>query len=211
MFIDQNGGNLDDGAGVSEGVKRGWRWFVLLVAFGCSSDPPQQSLEAQQFPIAFVRAGCAHADVCCAARLGSTSSADARARCEAMDEFSAALMGDLDAAVRAGRVTYNAEIAERCLQMIATSTCDVRIDITRADIANGECAQAVHGLVSVGGVCESSWDCAPGLFCDAIPLATPRCVSRRPIGAPCASEAQCQSGRCVHHTCVERLPVCSWL
>ena len=186
---------------------------MLLVGLGCSSESPEQTIEAieaQQFAIAFVRAGCARVDACCAGRLGATSPADARASCEAMDEFSAALMGDLDAAVRAGRTSYDAQVAERCLKAIAAGSCDARVDITRADVANADCAQAVRGLIGIGDPCRSNWDCKPGLFCDAIPLATPRCVSRRPDGDFCASEAQCQSGRCLHHTCDERLPVCGF-
>lgn len=189
---------------------RGWCWLVLFVALGCTGgEALQPKLEAQQFPLAFVHAGCARAETCCAGHWGTMSAADARARCEAMDEFSAALMGDLDGAVKAGHATYDGPNAEKCVQTIETVSCDLRIDITRVDMAGVDCMRAVHGHVDVGGDCDSSWDCAPGLFCDVIPQATARCVSRRPNGAPCASEAQCSSGRCVNNLCDEQQPLCS--
>lgn len=175
---------------------------------GCSGAAPQPGIEAEQYPIAFVRAACARVDVCCAGRWGNTTTTEARTRCETMDEFSAALMGDLPDAVASGHTIYDGQRAERCLQVIASASCDVRIDVTRADVLGGDCAQAVRGMVDVGGACHNSWECQPGLFCDAVPQATPRCVSRRPLDAPCASEAQCASGRCVNHQCEERLPAC---
>jgi len=190
---------------------------VLACALACSGGeeaaaPPASApeLEVQRFPLAFVRAGCARAQTCCATRLSPMTVVDARERCEVTDEFSAALMGDLAMAVEGGRATYDGPSASRCVQMIGAADCDARIDITRVDALGGACAQAVRGHVAIGGACESSWDCSPGLFCDSIPLATPRCVSRRPIAAPCVSEAECASGRCANHTCDDRLPLCTF-
>lgn len=194
-------------------MKRPWRWFVLACALACSEEeaaaPPPLEIETESFPLAFVRAGCARTESCCAASWSAITKADAPARCEVMDEFSAALMGDLEMAVKSGRATYDAPSAERCVRMIAAAACNARIDVTRVDAIGGACAQAVRGHVGLGGACQSSWDCSPGLYCDADPLATPRCVSRRPSGAPCASEAECASGRCDERACGDRLPLCA--
>ncbi|HXI58858.1 MAG TPA: hypothetical protein VNO55_22480, partial [Polyangia bacterium] len=71
-----------------------------------------------------------------------------------------------------------------------------------------DCAAAVRGLLMVGAICAGSWDCAPGLFCDALPHATGKCISRRPDGAPCSSEEQCASGTCADSTCRDRPLIC---
>src|SRR5260221_13492895 len=160
-------------------------WLPLWL--GCSDGQPPPAREAEQFPTAFVRTACARAETCCAGRWGGMATGDVRTRCEVRDEFSAALMGDLQAAVLSGRTTYDGQTAERCLQAIEAAACDLRIDVTRTDFANIDCAQAVRGLGDVGAVCESSWECAPGLFCDVIRGAKPRLVSRRPDNTPCAS------------------------
>src|SRR5262249_37356376 len=121
-------------AGVSISVERAWRrlglWLVVVA--GCADQPAPAPLGAAQFPIAFVGAACARMDACCAGRLGATSPTD-QPRCEATNEFSAALLGDLAMAVSSGRAAYDAQKAERCLQAIPGAACDTPLDVTRAD------------------------------------------------------------------------------
>ncbi|HEX3697103.1 MAG TPA: hypothetical protein VH374_17130 [Polyangia bacterium] len=177
-----------------------------MAAVGCSGDTP---LQPAAFPTAFVRAGCARVQACCVQQAQSPVAGDAQTSCEAMYDFSAALMGDLGEAVRQGRAVYDADKAVACVDKLATIGCDIHIDVTRADMVSDECAQAVRGLVSVGGDCQSTWECAPGLFCDGVSDGDHRCVSRRPDGAPCTSDEQCAGSGCLDWNCQLRPPMCT--
>ncbi|HXI58954.1 MAG TPA: hypothetical protein VNO55_22960, partial [Polyangia bacterium] len=90
-------------------VAWGWRSFVLFALFvpspGCSSGG---GMDAQDFPSAFVKAGCRRAQDCCNWGPSSTTTPDAETRCEATADFSAALMGDLGEAVAERRATFDA-------------------------------------------------------------------------------------------------------
>jgi hypothetical protein len=165
-------------------------------------------MDAQDFPSAFVKAGCRRAQDCCNWGPSSTATPDAETRCEATADFSAALMGDLGQAVAERRAAFDAVRAASCIEKIQAASCGTRFDVTRTDTAGADCAAAVRGLMTVGAVCAGSWDCVPGFFCDAIPHATGKCISRRPAGAPCSSEEQCASGTCADSLCRDRPPIC---
>jgi len=97
---------------------------------------------------------------------------------------------DVAAAVKAGRVAWDRERAAACVAWLRDhSGCGFL-----PAVAGPDCAAAYHGLVAIGGTCQSDPECSDG-WCDQGAQASPGCPgtcrARLASASTCARSAQC--------------------
>lgn len=97
---------------------------------------------------------------------------------------------ELTSSVNAGRVQYQADQMQACLDAIANQSCD---SLLQRSIP--ACLAALTGTVPVGGNCDIDNDCkGPGVFCQANSACPGKCTKLLSAGQNCTRDAQCQSG-----------------
>jgi hypothetical protein len=174
----------------------------LLAAAAAASCGANEQLAPTSAPIAPADFVAAYTGAVCA--LAARCDAEAPYLFEVCKAERAAGLGDVAAAVRAGRIAYNADLARRCVNGIARTPCLARRfdDATRA-----ACFAAVAGAVRPGGACSSLFECSEG-FCGGQGGKCPEtCPSTLREGEACsqifgpACDARaglaCSGGRCV--------------
>ena len=97
--------------------------------------------------------------------------------------------GALEAAVEAGRVTYDAEAAADCLEIVATRDC---AEANQRTI--DACEAALGGTVAPGGDCEIDEECAGSRICEVASACPGTCVDRYGAGQACTDNDQCADG-----------------
>lgn len=110
---------------------------------------------------------------------------------------------DLDKAVKAGRVKYDATKAQACIDFYTALSCE---DLARG-LTNGipnPCKAAITGTVPGGGACYDSIDCAAGT-CSRMNNACPgKCVDYAAANGDCTMGGSCDGGagyRCIAGRC----------
>lgn len=162
----------------------------LALAAGCGGeDGGPAAVELDAFCDEWVRAVCSGAERCsCAAAVP-----DSAGRCPEVAAPACPLAEGTSTrtAVDDGSLAYDAQAAGRYLAALG----GVRCEAFAFCAAPGPCI----GLESEGGTCGGSSGCAEGLACVDGACRTP---SR--VGATCAENAECESGRCADGACAEK-------
>ena len=94
-------------------------------------------------------------------------------------------------AVAAGRMVYDPDKGQQCLDALAAATCQE----TFGDVGGppAVCLQALEGQVQDGGSCWDDFECRPASWCDS--SACPgTCKRRASLLQPCSSGDSCEAG-----------------
>jgi hypothetical protein len=129
---------------------------------------------------------------------------DDHATCLAIFGNNLGLGGDLEAAVDAGKVIFDAGKGRECLNSFGNATCDLRVGVFSNRTQPLACDETFRGTVGAGGQCALneeciSHDCDVPACPDACCQGT--CVGDAPparvgIGSPCTSTLQCINSYC---------------
>lgn len=93
-----------------------------------------------------------------------------------------------DAALEAGRIRYDADVAGQCVQALRDGSCEedpVSLPMLNRGIEYDTQCRFLLGQVEDGGACQSSTECRDGAWCDALPWA---------CGGVCRREPQPEQG-----------------
>jgi hypothetical protein len=159
-------------------------------------NPSLAPIPVESFVAEYVTAFCGQAERC------QNQAPYLVAQCK---EERKVVLGDVEAAVRAGRIEYDAHAAGRCVQGVAGTDCmaDIYSDETLSD-----CFSALKGKVETGGECYSLYECGAG-FCDsattgACPSTCPQtlgegesCALHFGLGCDLRAGLICSGGECV--------------
>jgi hypothetical protein len=114
----------------------------------------------------------------------------------------------VDEAIAAGRITYDGDAAQRCLDAFSTSGCGLNAILA---LSSSLCTKIVHGNVPLGGACKSIIECAnsycqQGTSLNGVPGCDGTCVAYAAtgdacnvVGKHCAPTDNCDA---VSNTCV---------
>lgn len=112
----------------------------------------------------------------------------------------------LNAAIEAGRVVFDADVAARCLAQLEEDPC---VALQGQQLV-GECASIFTGTVAPGGACTSSPECAGDLSCyfdEADGMCRGRCMNLRYSSCQdaglCEPDEYCDEGQCKEATIEE--------
>ena len=107
---------------------------------------------------------------------------------------------ELNAAVTAGRVTFDEGEAAGCLAAYAQISC-----AAASSPAPSACAATLTGTVAAGGTCYGSVDCSGDSYCQGLGGATSvcmgTCAAKLASGATCTAGEQCVTGFACDGTC----------
>ena len=187
--------------------------IAALALFVCckSNDPVMESADgaAEQTPLSedipsdravgeFVSAFCAYRARCLP--YGLVDEGLSMASC-ATDALASFWKNDVFVkrfeSVAAGTVTYRGDLMSACVKELLQVSCDQPLSLQSADLCRG----AFVGTVPRGGMCISSYDCAPEDMCvdgasnDLVCAGT--CQAKKAAGEPCVRPDECISG----HVC----------
>jgi hypothetical protein len=112
---------------------------------------------------------------------------------------------ELQAAVTAGRIAFNAAQSAACVSAIQAITCTALLDSLYGNAGLPEpsaCVGALSGTVAPGGTCYSDTDCSGANYCKIVsPACSGICTAQIAQGQPCDGEG-CQSGlTCTSSVC----------
>ncbi len=125
-------------------------------------------------------------------------------------------LATLPDAIAAGRVKYHADKVQRCLDDLASRTCEA---FSQRESAS--CQAAVEGTVAEGEACKLDAECRGDQYCKHGAACPGVCVPYEAAGGACTSNDQCKSGlkcgdngRCVapaksHQACQQGEPDCA--
>src|SRR3990172_1882114 len=111
--------------------------------------------------------------------------------------------GDVDEAVRTGRVAFDPEAAARCIEELEDSIPDdCGFEVPEPGLGAPSCLEAWRGTVPEGGACASRIECAPGTECrigaecpgTCVEIELPRRCSR---DSDCVAGSYCFAGTCL--------------
>ena len=181
------------------------RWvLVCFVVSACGSS----SVSFSDYPDSFRDAYCRYL-----ARCGVFPDAST---CEhANTDLDLFIDASAQAAVDMGKVIFDGETAQKCLDQFGAQTCDTTDESGRAFPA--ACDQIIHGTVDAGGACAFSEECTSGM-CD-IPACSMACCIGTCIGdappAPGGPGTACNtSSDCTNDSFCDfslNMPVCTAL
>ena len=87
-----------------------------------------------------------------------------------------------------GNLAFDQEAGAGCLAALGTVPCTALTATENSSIINA-CASVIHGTIPVGSFgCGSSWECAPGAFCDST-MDGGLCTALVAQGAACGNKA----------------------
>lgn len=183
------------------------RWLVLacssvalLAACGKSTPPPPPTpVTAEEFAQRFAEAQCDRSGRC---DLLSPYLIDA-CKAKATERIHAE---DVTRAIAAGRLTFNQEEAQNCLDGIQNTRCLLE-DVD--DTVRASCQAALKGSVLPGAACSFLYECAAGLCggteATTCPATCPdvlnegdTCSTFRGLRCNDAAGMRCSGGTCVH-------------
>ncbi len=95
------------------------------------------------------------------------------------------LQGEIDA----GKVVYNGDKAQGCLDAIAATSCDQLLHHDQP-----ACDAALDGTVPIGGDCSIDADCKGQAYCKAGAACPGKCTALESAGGNCQADEQCQDG-----------------
>jgi hypothetical protein len=182
---------------------RAWL-LVCLVAGGCGSS----SVSFSDYPDAFRDAYCKYLTRCGVFPDTGT--------CEnANTDLDIFVDASAQAAVDMGKVVFDGETAQKCLDEFGAQTCDTTDESGRAFPAS--CDHIIQGTVDAGGACAFSEECKSGM-CD-VPACSMACCQGTCVGdappPPGGPGAMCStSGDCTDDSFCDfslNVPVCTAL
>lgn len=111
--------------------------------------------------------------------------------CETMvgEQIGASEFPRIEAAIAAGRVTYDASKAPACVAALAARACDA---LTQREPP--ECQAALDGTVEVGGDCTLDAECKGQTYCKSSGACPGQCAALEPAGGRCTDDGDCQPG-----------------
>lgn len=202
---------------------------MVLAAAGCDEETVRQGIPIEQMPGTLAVAMCEKAYLCCPA---GTFAADPdwgpdQTACTA--KLTAQLAMDVPAfrdSIVQHRLAYHGDRLEDCVSLVRSAACARAVSVLEAEAA---CYGYLEPRVGVGGACSLREECiasrctgdhsegvcekepGPGddcslascsrtLYCDDGNV----CQKKKPNGAECASEIECESRRCTARACEPR-------
>jgi hypothetical protein len=107
--------------------------------------------------------------------------------------------GEVQAAVDAGRVTYNAGQSSACISAIQGSSCSTFSFVNPEPAA---CQATLSGTVAVGGTCYDSIDCAgTTTYCNIASGCQGTCANQIAIGQACQGGGCVNGATCFNQVC----------
>jgi hypothetical protein len=109
--------------------------------------------------------------------------------------------GAIAALVGEGKLTYDPQKAQACLDAYAARTCDSP-DNDAPDV----CAEVYGGTGKTGEACTVSAQCALDFFCEAGAVCPGSCAPKRKATEACTKDEQCSSGlSCLTGKCAAKI------
>ncbi len=172
-------------------------WGLLLVgsAFGCSDDS-SEPVALEDLVKASSEVSCAKLFDCCTAEERKDLPYESEEACRTTGAaYGPALTRGISESIEAGRVSYDAAAAGRCIDSMRAASCTEYQTGSRTG-----CDDVLEPLVPVGGACLESSECIAG-YCDGTdesvePPVLGVCEARRENGAECIQDNQCTSDFC---------------
>jgi len=127
-----------------------------------------------------------------------------RGTCEEMFDCDDMELDEMAKSVDAGRMSYDPDLAGRCLKALRTADC-ANIDAIFEEMPD-ECEQVFTGLVAQDGDCYREEECSEGLYCDESVSDCPgQCQPYKNLGDSCVggdcdpdvADCDWQQGICV--------------
>jgi hypothetical protein len=124
--------------------------------------------------------------------------------CEELIECDEMGLDEMEKSVAAGRLSYDAALAGKCLQSIRNAKCGVFDDIF--ENLEDECGGVFAGLVALDGDCYMEQECSEGLYCDeSVSYCPGQCQPYKNLGDTCSggdcdpdvADCDWQQGICV--------------
>jgi hypothetical protein len=179
-----------------------------------------ESVALDDVPAENARVACRKIFECCdaAERGGFSPPFTTEEECVASQrDFIESFFGSTRAAVEAGTIIYDGELARACFDVHAAQTCaEFATSLGLIGDTTPDCENALAGTISDGLSCDLDDECVTGYcesgVCRAVPIAGESClsrcagglhcsangcVSRLVDGAACDSDDECVSGGCV--------------
>lgn len=97
---------------------------------------------------------------------------------------------NLAAAIADGRIEYDADAAQACLDAIGALSCEDDLDVNLGD----DCEGAFVGSLEAGADCTLDVECGAGLQCVVGASCPGTCGPRVPLGGACTRENRCEAG-----------------
>jgi hypothetical protein len=193
--------------------------FAACALWACGNSEDGEStrgLPLSELPAEYARAACTAYQGCVgeiAALFGTTLEDCVETQTIAIEEE----LGEIEAAVAAGRVKYACNNVDACLDDIAARDCAGLLERESA-----ACLAALDGTLDVGEDCSLNAECAGEAYCDFAEQCPGTCKALEPGGGTCERDDQCASGlvcfddtgRCVAparsgESCEQGEPVCA--
>lgn len=142
-----------------------------------------------QVPAQFAGAICDALEACVGPRKLSDLTRGEACDARLTAELEAGELAYIDASITGGRVLYNPEQLEGCLQGIRAMGCAVATDTYPE-----ACVQVIAGNVPQGGACTISSECEGTAFCAGRNACPSTCQPLLSAGAACLSDDECGDG-----------------
>lgn len=156
---------------------------------GCGSIGGEDAIPLGEAPARLGEAMCLRLTDCSA--LGAVLLA--QTTCDSVAwQFANDTMARLDDWVGGGTVRYDEAAMVDCLADVRNLAC-AELDFGSPQRI-GRCGDAIHGLVTVGGACEDSLECAPDTFCDRSMACPGTCQPLVPGSGACTVDDACPFG-----------------
>jgi hypothetical protein len=93
---------------------------------------------------------------------------------------------NLDAAVKKGSAIYNPDKAQKCVDAVRASGCNID-----GALDSDACMAALDGTVALGGDCDSNIDCVGAAYCKSSGSCPGQCSALGSAGDVCSHDNQC--------------------
>src|SRR5450432_2768875 len=162
---------------------------TLAGCSGSSSTGDSNSIPIDQIPAELGKSFCAAEQACNPFFYGiAFTSSDCVAKFT--KQFQEASYNDIQAAVTAGTVTYDGNLARTCADAISAGACKV-LDNNTPD----SCQQALSGSAQTGAACNIDQECKGLARCDVSAGMCPgTCAPRASAGVACGKDGDCALG-----------------
>ncbi len=162
---------------------------TTIAACSGSSSSDSNPIPIDQIPAELAKSYCA-AEQACAPFFYEIAFTNTDCIASVTKEFQEASFNDIQAAVTAGTVKYDGDLARTCANAISAGSCSV-LDNNTPD----SCQKALSGATATGGDCDIDAECTGLARCDVSGGACPgKCAPRASAGVACGKDGDCALG-----------------
>ena len=161
----------------------------FLACSGSTSSSSGDPVPLDQIPAELAKSFCA-AEQACNQFLYDFAFTNTDCVSVATKEFAQASYNDIQAAVTAGTVKYDGNLARTCVNDIANGAC-AALDNNTPD----SCKRALAGTAATGAACNVDEECAGDARCDTSAGTCPgKCAPLASAGVACSADGDCALG-----------------